>query len=76
MLDVGVYFNSFASQVLLKSPKRWKSLGHPQSKEEHPSSDWEVTEHPLYPPDLSLSGFHLFGPREQNMAGKRFATDG
>jgi hypothetical protein len=76
LLDVGVYFNSFASQVLLKYPKRWKSLGHTLPKEGHPSNDWEIMDHRPYTPDLSLSNVHLFGPLKQNTAGKRFATHG
>ena len=76
LLDVGVYLNSFASHVLLKCPKRWKSLGHPQPKEGNPSNDWEVAEHPHYPPDMSLKDFRRFGPSKQNTAGERFAGDG
>jgi len=36
---------------------------------------WDVREHPFYRPDLTLSDFHFFGPRKENLVGTRFATD-
>ncbi|GBO45656.1 hypothetical protein AVEN_56538-1 [Araneus ventricosus] len=38
-------------------------------------SGWSVLQHPPYSPDLSPSGFHLFGPLKQHLGGKYFADD-
>ena len=37
--------------------------------------NWEVLEHPAYSPDLTPSGFHLFGPLKNALSGRRFAAD-
>jgi histone-lysine N-methyltransferase SETMAR len=38
--------------------------------------NWEVLDHPPYSPDLELSDFHLFGPLEKHLSGRRFTTNG
>jgi histone-lysine N-methyltransferase SETMAR len=38
--------------------------------------NWEVLDHPPYSPDLASSDFHLFGPLQKHLGGRRFATDG
>jgi histone-lysine N-methyltransferase SETMAR len=35
---------------------------------------WELLEHPPYSPDLAPSDFHLFGPLNNHLGGKRFAN--
>jgi histone-lysine N-methyltransferase SETMAR len=36
---------------------------------------WELLEHQPYSPDLAPSDFHLFGPLQNHLDGKRFAED-
>jgi histone-lysine N-methyltransferase SETMAR len=36
---------------------------------------WELLEYLSYSLDLALSDFHLFGPKENHLGGKRFADD-
>ena len=36
---------------------------------------WEAMEHPDYSPDLAPSDFHLFGPLENALRGRRFSCD-
>jgi histone-lysine N-methyltransferase SETMAR len=36
---------------------------------------WELLEHLSYSLDLAPSDFHLFGPNENHLGGKRFADD-
>lgn len=36
---------------------------------------FEVMAHPLYSTDLSLSGYHLFGPLKEALMGRRFTLE-
>ncbi|GFS65240.1 mariner Mos1 transposase [Trichonephila clavipes] len=36
---------------------------------------WETLEHPLYSPDLSPCGVHVFAPLKRIIHGHRFTTD-
>jgi histone-lysine N-methyltransferase SETMAR len=36
---------------------------------------FEVLAHPLYSPDLAPSDYHLFGPLEEALRGRRFTSD-
>jgi histone-lysine N-methyltransferase SETMAR len=36
---------------------------------------WEVVDHLLYGPDLTPSGFHVFGPMKMHLGGQKFQTD-
>ena len=37
---------------------------------------WEVLIHPLYPPDIALSDFHLFRSLQNSLNGKNFNSQG
>jgi hypothetical protein len=36
---------------------------------------WKVLQHPPYSPDLTPSDFHLFGPLNDHLGGKRFRNN-
>jgi hypothetical protein len=36
---------------------------------------WEVLEHPAYSPDVFPCNFHIFGPLNQELKGRRFQSD-
>jgi len=36
---------------------------------------WNVLPHPPYSPDLADSDYHLFGPPEEHLGGKRFRNN-
>ncbi|GFY15240.1 mariner Mos1 transposase [Trichonephila clavipes] len=36
---------------------------------------WEILEHPAYSSDLSPREYHIFGPLQKALKGRRFASD-
>jgi len=36
---------------------------------------WNVLPHPQYSPDLASSNYHLFGPLNEHLGGKRFCNN-